>query len=217
MRRRRPLASLVGPALLVAGPLACAFHALDVGSDDVGPVADGGDAEVAAPDAGADGPLTLEQILLARCAGAPGVLDAYTNAAGLVARLTGRWFDCGDPSVSPIQVGDGVGVIFGADGTWSLLDFDAAHDGVVNITIPGDSGHYRCHVDADPDPGSAAEAGIGPTDIPCGDTVTRSGIVVYLDHPGPDPQSFTFSKAPTQMNVAELGTSSYQAVYVPVD
>lgn len=195
---------------------ACRVIPLDVG-DDPSPVDAGSDAAEASDVTAPMLPATLAERLRARCAEQPGPDDPYVSARELTARLVGRWFNCDPPERSPIQDGLRDGVAFDADGRWALLVWNDARDALDRSTSDTQHGVVRYHAFTDPDAGTAAEGGVGSSDVARDDPGLRNGLVVYLDRSGPDPQSFTFGRAPRQMTAVELGPSALRARYVPVD
>ncbi len=214
-RRLVVAASLVLTSLLA---FACRVTPLDVGVDRPMLDEDAAVPEAAAPDVTViDATPTLEQTLRARCAVAAGSVDDYFSGAELTARLVGRWFDCGDPTDSPLQDGDGVGIEFTADGSWSLLFWNASRDGFDASTTPLQFGKYRYHFFVDSEAGAAADSGVSSSDIALDDMKNRTPLVLYLDRTGsPDGDNLTFSRAPRQMSVVE-SASALRAKYVPLD
>ena len=89
---------------------------------------------------------------------------------------------------------------------------------VPNVTSPGDTISLYIEYPA----GTTAPATPFPSNGSgtLTDSKGASIPVVYLDRApvsGPDPSSFTFSKAPRQMTVSEVGPSPLHARYVPID
>lgn len=218
-RTARRLAVLATPLVLTAlAAVACRVTPLDVGMDRPVERDDREEPEAAAPDAReAEAAPTLEERLRARCAEEPGALDDYFSGAELTARLTGRWFNCGTPTSSPIQDGDGDGIVLAADGTWAILAWNATRDGFTASSAQGLHGTFRYYFFVDSEAGAAADGGITSGNIALDDTKNRTPLVVYVDRMGsPDGFIHTFSKNPRQMNVVE-SASALRARYVPVD
>jgi hypothetical protein len=205
--------------LTALAAVACRVTPLDVGMDRPVEHDARDEPEAAAPDAPeADAALTLEERLRAACAEDPGPSDDYFSGAELTARLVGRWFNCDPSTSSPIQDGDGDGIVLAADGTWALLSWNTTRSDLdAAWTTAGQHGTFRYHFFVDSEAGAAADSGIVSSDIARDDTKNRTPLVVYLDRAGsPDGFNHTFSKKPRQMTVVE-SASALRARYVPVD
>jgi hypothetical protein len=204
-------------ALTSSFALACRLVTLDLGADNPPPVVQV-PPDIAAPDAAeAEAAASLEATLLARCAADPGPSDAYFSASELTSRLVARWFNCGSSASSPIQNGDGDGIVFRADGSWAILSWNARRDGFDASVTPTLFGTYRYYFFVDSEAGAAAEAGVASGDVARNDPTNRTPLVVYLDRPGnPDGLNLTFSKKPRQMSVVE-SASALRGRYVPID
>jgi hypothetical protein len=211
------LLALVAPVALVA----CAAS-LDLGTNDVGPAAgppdDAGTPAEAAPPAP-----TLEERLRARCNEAHGQRDPYRSAAELLSKLTGRWYLCTAPAVSPLGQ-DGIELL--PDAGWHRLVWpDAPHDSLVAADTPQERGGLRCVAFADPDAGAGldggpgADAGTSTAEVPCDDPTPRQGIFVYLEpESGPTHVlSIELEQSPKRQLASEVGPSSETAELVPAD
>lgn len=219
MKRRAlvAIAIVLGLAPVVALAAACRVSALEVGAEgDAGadapappPVSDAGEEDAHTQ--------TLEERLKALCALGEGKVDPYFSALELTQHLTGTWFECDPPDVSPLQDGDGVGMAFDGQGHWATLTWNDAKTRLTPMDGVDHSGNLRCYILAT-DAGASADAGTESRDIACTDPTPRNGILVYLDrsYGGPDPQRFDFTREPAGMRASE-NDSPYTAWYVKVE
>jgi hypothetical protein len=219
-KRIHRLAFATAALALVTASLAwgCKVTPLDIGTDNPVVQDDHEVPDTSMPDvAEADATLSLESRLRARCAEDPGPSDDYFSAADLTSRLVARWFNCDAAAASPIQDGDGDGIVFQADGSWALLFWNESRTDFVASTTPQQFGMFRYYFFVDSEAGAAGDSGVSSGDIARDDTKARSPLVVYLDRQtGEDGFSHTFSQKPRQMKVGELA-SPLRARYVPID
>lgn len=213
--KRRLFAVVIASAPLAAlAGAACRVPPLDIGAEgDAGP-------EEAAPSPPLDAPSSdtnrgsLAEDLAKLCARGEGRVDPYFSALELTQHLAGTWFGCDKAADSPLQDGDGVGMMFDGQGHWAIVSWNAEKTALVTDDVVDHSGTLRCYILA-ADGGASADAGTESRDISCTDPTPRNGILVFLDrtYGGPDPSRFDFTRDPTGMRASE-NDSSLTARYV---
>jgi hypothetical protein len=201
---------------LVALALHCSPTPLDVGSA-AAPSSTSDARSPPAPAVDAASAVTLDAQLRAVCAAASGPADRYDSAAQLTSRLTGRWFACYAAADAPLE--SGAGFSFDGAGHWSMLDWNAGHDGFVEATDSVRSGAVRFLAFADADAGAgASDGGTSSQFVALDDPTPRGGLFVYLDRDSASSivEQIDFEREPRKMDLREAGPRGSAGYLVPV-